>query len=404
MVSGCASRQLNPDWTADAVKGRRVIVFIPGLYGSALAEEGTGDRFFQTFGQALWGKTPLALAGDELKIQGARRLRADGVLDKIKVIPLLISFDAYGGSFDYLKDEFGDRGTVVPFGYDWRQDDTQAVQALGRQVRSLRAAGAASIVLVGHSLGAVVAAFYLRYGEQGLEGARENWDGAKFVDGAVLAAGPYGGSMAAFHDLLHGTSVGGAETPLAAESLGSFPSFYQFVPQAESGAFVNQDFSVVKDGVFQLGNWKRWRAGLFHTAEPLDDPTRQRRESYTEQCFRLGRSFALLMQAPPKAASPRRIPLLVISGTGNPTGAKALWTGKKWIFHDDKLPDDFVKKTGSLMEDGDGLVTAASAQLPDAYARSLNVEKVSFPMEHRGVFTRSDVQKKVTDFLTRLGH
>jgi hypothetical protein len=37
--------------------------------------------------------------------------------------------------------------------------------------------------------------------------------------------------------------------------------------------------------------------------------------------------------------------------------------------------------------------------MPDAFREGLDVETVAFPMEHRGMFTRDDVQQKVTDFL-----
>lgn len=227
LVGSCVSRKPVPTPAAQ----NKVIIFVPGLYGTALADKKTGERVFQTFGQALWGSIPLALSGAELGIPDAREIRPDGLLDQVSVVPLLYSIDAYGDSVDYLQREFGAEARVVAFSYDWRRDNTEAVQALGREVRKQREQGATSVALVGHSLGGILIGFYLRYGEQELGNAVETWEGTKTVDAVVIAGSPFHGAMAAFHDLLNGTSAGYAKTPLGALSLGSFPSYYEFLPR-----------------------------------------------------------------------------------------------------------------------------------------------------------------------------
>ncbi len=395
-VTACASRQPSSLWTADTVKNRKVILFIPGLYGTALAREADGARVFQTLGQGLWGKIPLALEGNELGIQGAVNLRADGVLDRVTIVPFLYSVDGYGGSVDYLSRVFGERTKIIAFSYDWRQDNIKAVRALAQQVRDLRGAGATSIALVGHSLGALIAAYYLRYGDQETEGATETWAGAQQVEAAVLAGAPFHGSMTAFHDFLKGTAVGFAKTPLAAESIGSFPSFYQFLPHADAATFVSKDFVPLGDSIYRVENWNTWKAGLFSNFETVDPVTREKRIEYTKRGLRTGRNFSALMIKPSSVCSSRPIPVLVGAGMGAKTLGRAMWTGTNWRFSDSS------SKEQTLLEDGDGLVTSVSSSLPTAY-HCLGVERAAFNMEHRGMFTRSDVQARVTAFLEKGG-
>ncbi len=402
-LCACASRQLDFTWKPKEVNGRKVILFVPGLYGSALAETKSGSRVFQTLGQALWGKIPLALSGKELGIEDARELRADGVLDGVNVIPLIYTADGYGDTFDYLTDTFSKKTKVIPFAYDWRRNNVEAAQLLGRKIRQLRAAGAKSIALVGHSLGALLVAYYLRYGEQELEKAEENWEGTKYVDAAVVAGGPYAGSMTSFHDFLRGTSVGLSSTPLAAESIGTFYSFYQFLPRVETGYFLSPDMSSFGEALFSVDNWRKWNAGLFSGDKKAKGPLLLKRTKYTERALSVGRKFSDLMARPQSHPPIRKISLLAISGTGKKTLGRAYWSGKQWLFKDKAMREITGSEVATLLEDGDGLVTTASSKLPAAF-NSLAVQIFQFPMEHRGMYLQSDVQDKVTPFLTSLGY
>src|SRR5688500_18663845 len=78
--------------------GKNVIIFVPGLYGSALVDDSTATRRFLTFSEAIWGHKPLALRGDQLGIAGALSLREDGLLNSVSILPYVYSIDAYGDS------------------------------------------------------------------------------------------------------------------------------------------------------------------------------------------------------------------------------------------------------------------------------------------------------------------
>ena len=83
---------------------------------------------------------------------------------------------------------------------------------------------------------------------------------------------------------------------------------------------------------------------------------------------------------------------MFITGQGKPTRAKAVLKGESWLFDD-----------AAMKEDGDGLVTSSSSNPPKAFYDRLKVERLSFAMPHRGMYTRTEVQEKVTGFLRKQG-
>lgn len=403
-VSACATNPLVCSWKTGEVKNQNVILFVPGLYGSALAEASTGDRFFLNFTRALWGRRPLAMAGEKLGFEDSVDLRSDGLMEQLSVIPGLYTIDFYGGTFRYLQKTYADRARVIPFPYDWRQNDFQTVHELAEQVKALKSAGAKSITLIGHSLGATVIAFYLRYGDPKTE-VRETWEGARMVDRAVVASPIFRGAMKAFWDFQTGVSLGFSSVPLSASALGSMPSYYQFLPPSELGSFKDAEFRNVHQEIYRAENWEHWKSGLFQetTATQFHEP----RKTYTANCLKEAVRFSSLLRAESKMKNPHPIPVLVGIGTGVPTPSKAVWTGKnslkektgKWVFEEEEFKELFPHSSESLFEDGDGLVTVSSAEPPLAYMENLQLNKILLPMPHRGMFTRSDFQEKVDQFL-----
>lgn len=400
LLSSCASPPLLCKWTPEEVSGKPVILFVPGLYGSALADEATGDRIFLNFSNALWSSKPLALQGKHLGIDGAMVLRSDGMMEGISVVPGLYTIDFYGGSYEHFLKKYGDKARVIAFSYDWRQDDFQSVHELAVQIKSLRSAGAKSITLIGHSLGATIAAFYLRYGDALQSPLEETWEGAKWVDSAVIASPVFRGAMRGFADMYQGVSLGFSKVPLSATSLGSFPSYYQFIPPKSGKLVSNHKFENAHDYVFKKESWEEWKGGLF--SGEFDTKYADERRLYTESCLKTAERFSSLMLAPPKVKNRRPIPVLLGIGKGEPTLAKAVRTEKEgWVFTDERYKELFPQRKDSLFEDGDGLVTVASAKAPEAFAENLHVEEFQLKMPHRGMFTQSAFQEKIAEFLAK---
>jgi pimeloyl-ACP methyl ester carboxylesterase len=339
------------------------VLFVPGIYGTALVDS-EGAQLFLTVEQALWGTTPLALVEPDLGVQGAKPLKAAGLLTGVPIIPWLYAIDGYGAAEDYLIREFGRRNSVLSMPYDWRQDNFIAVQALDALVQKLKARGVMRIALVSHSMGGLITGYYLRYGAQPPETAVENWAGAKAVQAAVFVGVPFGGAVQSFHNLLHGTSLGTAETPLAALSLGTFPSMYQLMPAEDMGSAINVDGHPLADPFRDFALWKKLHWGLLQFPAPA--PLLTKRENVMETYLRRAQAFSRKLRAPAGRPSAHPLPALVVQGEKRSTPARVQWRAKTM---DQTGGWDF--STGALEADGDGVVTVASSHLPAGFDSGL---------------------------------
>lgn len=387
------------EWGPQEVNGKNVLVLVPGLYGSTLSDE-QGKRVFETFTQGLWGSTPMAIHDVDLKIPRATALRADGILEGVDIIPGIYSVDAYGKSLRYFQKKYGDHAIVIAFHYDWRRDISIPVKALDELLQSLRKSGAKSISLVGHSLGALISSYYLRYGGQSVDLAVEDWRGCDIVDSAILAAPAYRGAMSAFKDFARGTALGPSKKQLDATTIGSLITFYQFLPQADPTLYLDETGKPLDQQILELSNWRKWKLGLFHSTEGLTKETLDERETFTGHGLTQGQRFHQLMNAPAKRSPKRRIPALLVIGTGTPTLARAVHASE-WIFDDKSLGYLASPPLKSLYDDGDNLITVASATPPEAFAKELDLEQVSLPIPHRAMFAEPSLQERMEKFLQK---
>ena len=210
---------------------RNPVIVIPGLMGSRLVDIDSG--------QTVWGAFD-AKAADPQTDEGARlmsltisddkdlsslkdNIEPDGVLDKIKIklfgIPLVVR--AYAGilatlgvggyrdqdlglnSIDYGDDHF----TCFQFDYDWRLSNVDNAQRLkvfiDEKREYVRAAYKARYDLdvddikfdiVAHSMGGLIARYFLRYGDTKLDEIRDEdpvpWLGKSDIGRLILVAPP----------------------------------------------------------------------------------------------------------------------------------------------------------------------------------------------------------------------
>lgn len=211
---------------------RDVVVLLPGITGSALSNE-RGEEVWCLSLQAAWKAVSTlggSIAGLALPPGGdpgpyrATRLMPDAV-----IVPGLIKIDGYGRIERELVARLDlDPGhNYFPFPYDWRLDCRIAARALEafalEKLRSWRAeSGArdAKLVFVAHSMGGLVARYFLE--------ALGGWKETRYLFGVGT---PHRGSLAAVDFLVRGLRKGvgplGVDlTPL----LRSFPSVYQLLP------------------------------------------------------------------------------------------------------------------------------------------------------------------------------
>lgn len=297
MISGCAKTSgLDEVKLAEAYEGaaqredihRRPVIVIPGILGSKLIDENTGQIVWGAFTRdAAKPSNPESarLFAYPMK-EGARlselsdSVRSDGALEQldISLFPALdFSPKAYfqmfhvlgaGGYRDsdiakaaklkkkkkeltYNKDHYN----CFQFDYDWRRSSAENAALLAKFVKKQKAyveaenykrygkKGDVKFNIVAHSMGGLVARYFLRYGDQGMPASGKpnlDWSGAKDVEKLIMVGTPNGGSIKAADQLVNGMRIIPYIFEYSPAIIGSIPAVYELLPRARHG--------ILKDG------------------------------------------------------------------------------------------------------------------------------------------------------------
>lgn len=378
------------------------IIFIHGYKGSVLRLRDSGAICWISAAEALWGSRSLALQAAGLHIPEALDLRVAGVLERVCIVPRLLCAQVYGPWLGRLSRAVAGRARVVPLAYDWRRSNFDAVCSLAALVDELRAAGAPAVHLVAHSMGGLVAAYYLRYGAQDPSGACENWVGAAALDRVVIAGTPYRGLMRALHDMAYGTVTVCNRSLLGPVAVASMPSVYQLLPWPAADKVILASPAPSPGHLWHAPHWRDGGWGLFADSGALCAGEREARLDYVDARFAESRRWFELLHAP-QAGPPRGgAALLNIRGRGFRTLERVVWCPRegRLIFDERqarrRLP---AGSPATLTTDGDRTVTLDSAALPPAYARGLNAATQDFRVGHAAMYSDRRVQRTVLDFL-----
>jgi len=212
-----------------------VVVLLPGITGSVL----------QRNGKDVWAPTPHAIVGGLWSLGRSLNeleLRADPVDDDdsgdgvvatrlvpdVHVIPHFWCIDGYSaitatirGTFDVVPGR-----TFLEFPYDWRRDNRVSARRLAAVAlpalhEQRKANPNAKLVLIGHSMGGLVARYFL-----------ECLDGWKDTRLLITFGTPYRGSLNALNFLANGfrKKVGPFSVADLSKLMRSFTSLYQLLP------------------------------------------------------------------------------------------------------------------------------------------------------------------------------
>jgi len=145
------------------------------------------------------------------------------------IVPGLVKIDGYTRIEQYLIAQLGLTAgeNFFPFPYDWRLDNRRNAQRLEQQAlpwlhrwRAASGASDARLVLVGHSMGGLVARYFLE--------CLGGWQHARTL---VTLGTPHRGSLNAVDFLVHGMKKGIGPLGLdLSPLLRSLPSVYQLLP------------------------------------------------------------------------------------------------------------------------------------------------------------------------------
>jgi pimeloyl-ACP methyl ester carboxylesterase len=231
-----------------------IIVLIPGIGGSVLQRDGR-DVWAFGVGAALRGVLSLGRSIKRLELDGddpevddlGDGIVATRLMPDLHVLPGLDwKIDGYGQIREQVLARFdcrpGENYFELP--YDWRRDNRVAARSLARQAhgwlaawRALSGNDDAKLVLIGHSMGGIVARLYL-----------ELLDGWKDTRTLITFGTPYSGSLKALRFLANGFRKGwGPFTIDLSSMLRSFTSVYQLLPSYRCLAGAAGEWSYLDD-------------------------------------------------------------------------------------------------------------------------------------------------------------
>jgi len=279
-LPGCAT-EVRPDLermyrAMSATADTTPVIVIPGLFGSKLRHRSTGVEVWPgPWSAVVFGDYhELALTFDPATLA----VRPDD-LEAFDIAERVLGQDFYGPLIDTLRRYAGYvrgvPGTPVPKGerryyvlpYDWRQDNIVHAEALERLIDAIRRDyddPELRVDIVAHSMGGLIARYYLRYGTvDALDGSEQlvTLYGTTRVRKLVLLGTPNFGSVASLHAFIGGEPIGLGR--IAPEILATMPSGYQLFPHPLVSWLIDADGNPLADSLFDGATWRRYEWSVF---------------------------------------------------------------------------------------------------------------------------------------------
>ena len=393
---------------------RNPIIVIPGLMGSKLVDQDSGKIVWGAFGLGQVNpNTPKGARLVALPMAPGKKLKElqdnvkpAGALDRVvfNFLGIPLELNAYYnilqalGVGGYRDEELGEAGgidygdrhfTCFQYDYDWRRDIVESAKNLDRfiqektryvQEETEKRFGIklekVNFDIVAHSMGGLVARYYLRYGGADLpeDGSLPEltWAGAQHVDHLILIGTPSAGSLGSLQNLISGVSPETLFPHYSAALLSTMPSMYELLPRGRHRPLMKADGQPVPD-LYDPELWKSQQWGL---ADPEQDHIfklilpdvkshAQRREialDHLTKVLRRARQFAAAMDVPAKP--PDSLKLFLVAGDAEETNRTA-----------QIQPQGGIKiiQTGP----GDGTVLRSSALMDERLADNLQSRLIS---------------------------
>jgi pimeloyl-ACP methyl ester carboxylesterase len=255
------------------------VILIPGLFGSKLRDRTTGDEvwpgawdrvFFSDYGDLAlkFDPTTLEVTRDNLEAYDI----AEAVLGKDFYGPIISTLVNSGG---YVRATPGTRARpgerrLYLFPYDWRRDNVEQARGLEALIDAIRkdyGDEQLRVDIVAHSMGGLIARYYLRYGPTDvLDGMPSliSLYGTNRVRKLVLLGTPNFGAVSALHGYLAGEPIGLKR--MLPEVLATMPSGYQLFPHPLANWLIDASGVGLPDELFEPATWQRYRWNVYDPA------------------------------------------------------------------------------------------------------------------------------------------
>lgn len=405
---------------------RQLLITVPGVLGSQLLDSQTG--------QVLWGDgirlvanlnkpenlqkialpfsdgtTPNHQLRDELRpglILQSTTARLLGLPVEVQVYSGMMQTIRTGGWItekELDKDEKG-QATSHQFAYDWRLDLDQLIAQFDLFVRDRferrRLDQTQGMDLMAHSMGSLIARYYLMYGNQPLpkDGSlpRLNWAGAKYFRNVIFVAPPNAGSVIAFHDLVNGSPLGPLQPTLPPELTGSIFSTYILMPRTRHKRIVyagsDQSVDIYDPKIWQKFGWGLAAGNIdayLRAIMPKVNSAKERRRralGFQAEALQRAKQFHKALDRP-ETALPNDLTVYLVVGGSHKTPANATVdpnNGNVEITSYEE-GDGTVLRVSSLLDERQGAGGKLALATPLAYSSVLFL-----PEDHVGL-TQSSV-------------
>lgn len=401
--------------------GFNPVIVIPGILGSKLVDQDYSHSVWGDFGKNFAHPN----AGENLRkvalpMQMRKKLhqlksttKSDGSMRFVtgNIAGLPIQINAYaglmeamgigtgnmGGLLNKLEDYIDDsrfEANAFEFSYDWRRSIDENAIELGRFIqqvtRFLRMYrgnhNPVKFDIVAHSMGGLIARYFLRYGEQLLPGDGSlpcsNWAGSAQIERVVIIGTPNGGSLFALERLVTGLPSNPVTPGYDPVVLGTMPAVYQLLPRVRHKTFRRLDTDDPAADFLSVDFWLEMDWGL---ADRSKDPLlrkllpdlksmQKRRETaleHLEKCLQAARALQLALDTPAHRPEHLKMFLFVGDSVATPLIAAAQKGDRRLT----------VLKRGA----GDGTVPRASVLLDERVGATQQTEKVESPLKWENV-------------------
>ena len=388
------------------------VVFIHGVLGSKLREkEGEEDLWLGSLDRILLSEyEELAFHIDPETLEPMDSLvHAYGIADDA------IGKDFYGkivrilaDAGNYQRAEPGEKVNTrqknfYVFYYDWRQDNVKTAAQLSDFIEQIRVAYQQpdlKVDIVAHSMGGLIARYYIRYGKQDVVNDNDfdkklNMYGGERVRRVILLGTPNLGSTKTLNRFITGVKIGLKR--IGTETLATMPSLYQLFPHPLNDWLITNEGKVLERDLYDVEIWRRFQWSIFDPqvreriisrypdAEAAQDYLNTL-EAYFEKHLERARRFVWSLTIPLPPGHPK---LIVFGGGCTLTSARIIVEEVNGESIVRLYPDEVLNKVDGvdydalMLEPGDGSVTKASLLARNVLDPSVKRHKYSFfPLDY----------------------
>ncbi len=393
-----------------AIEDQPPVVFIHGILGSKLKDRMTDQElWFGSTWKLLFDKhEELALKIDPDTLEpvpdGLTAFAiADNTAGKDYYGRILRTLEGPGGYVKAVPGQEIRPGSryFYTFYYDWRLDNAVNAAHLADFIEQIRQDfnnPGLKVDIVAHSMGGLIARYYIRYGRADVLDSNEfpvNMYGAERVRRIILLGTPSLGSVEILNSFIDGIKLG--FTRINTEILVTMPSLYQLLPHPINNWIVTSKGAPLDRDVFDVNLWRRFGWSIFagDTRERIlsrfesaaeGEAYLKTFEAYFEKSLERARRFVWSLTVPLPEGHPG---LIVFGGDCTPTPARILVEEVDGISeirmypHEVTRPEPGVDYEALLLEPGDASVTKASLLGRNTIDPSVRRHEYSFfPLHH----------------------